>query len=408
MEFRNTMTQNPQSAQQTSTGRGPYIGAVAFFLLLIVIGIVALLPRLRHNDDLRVQAREATGPPMVLATHLKSGLDAGRLDLSASVQAFEQTPVYARTSGYVKARYVDIGDHVRRGQLLALIDDPQTVQTLLQAKATVAQLRAQLAQTQANAHLSSVTDQRWVALVKQGVVSQQDADQKHAQAGVDAANVNAAQANIAAGEANVQNLTTQVAFSRVTAPFDGIILTRSIDAGSLISAGSGITVTQMFSIGQPSTVRVFASVPQASASGLHSGMAAKVTFREIPGQVYTGIVTRNSNSLDPGTRTLLLEIDLKNDGRILPGMYANVSLDIPRSGPAPVMLPANALVVRTAGPQAIIVDANNVAHFRPIVLGRDFGTQIEVTSGLKPGDTVVLSPGDAVVDNGKVQPNLQN
>ena len=402
------MTQNPQSAQQTSTGRGPYIGAVAFFLLLIVIGIVALLPRLRHNDDLRVQAREATGPPMVLATHLKSGLDAGRLDLSASVQAFEQTPVYARTSGYVKARYVDIGDHVRRGQLLALIDDPQTAQTLLQAKATVAQLRAQLAQTQANAHLSSVTDQRWVALVKQGVVSQQDADQKHAQAGVDAANVNAAQANIAAGEANVQNLTTQVAFSRVTAPFDGIILTRSIDAGSLISAGSGITVTQMFSIGQPSTVRVFASVPQASASGLHSGMAAKVTFREIPGQVYTGIVTRNSNSLDPGTRTLLLEIDLKNDGRILPGMYANVSLDIPRSGPAPVMLPANALVVRTAGPQAIIVDANNVAHFRPIVLGRDFGTQIEVTSGLKPGDTVVLSPGDAVVDNGKVQPNLQN
>jgi len=408
MEFRNTMTQNPQSAQQTSTGRGPYIGAVAFFLLLIVIGIVALLPRLRHNEDLRVQAREATGPPMVLATHLKSGLDAGRLDLSASVQAFEQTPVYARTSGYVKARYVDIGDHVRRGQLLALIDDPQTAQTLLQAKATVAQLRAQLAQTQANAHLSSVTDQRWVALVKQGVVSQQDADQKHAQAGVDAANVNAAQANIAAGEANVQNLTTQVAFSRVTAPFDGIILTRSIDAGSLISAGSGITVTQMFSIGQPSTVRVFASVPQASASGLHSGMAAKVTFREIPGQVYTGIVTRNSNSLDPGTRTLLLEIDLKNDGRILPGMYANVSLDIPRSGPAPVMLPANALVVRTAGPQAIIVDANNVAHFRPIVLGRDFGTQIEVTSGLKPGDTVVLSPGDAVVDNGKVQPNLQN
>lgn len=408
MEFRDTMTQNPQSARQTSTGRGPYIGAVAFFLLLIVIGIVALLPRLRHNEDLRVQAREATGPPMVLATHLKSGQDAGRLDLSASVQAFEQTPVYARTSGYVKARYVDIGDHVRRGQLLALIDDPQTAQTLLQAKATVAQLRAQLAQTQANAHLSSVTDQRWVALVKQGVVSQQDADQKHAQAGVDAANVNAAQANIAAGEANVQNLTTQVAFSRVTAPFDGIILTRSIDAGSLISAGSGITVTQMFSIGQPSTVRVFASVPQASASGLHSGQAAKVTFREIPGQVYTGIVTRNSNSLDPGTRTLLLEIDLKNDGRILPGMYANVSLDIPRSGPAPVMLPANALVVRTAGPQAIIVDANNVAHFRPIVLGRDFGTQIEVTSGLKPGDTVVLSPGDAVVDNGKVQPNLQN
>ena len=408
MEHRNPMPQNPQTEKQTSTGRGPYIGATAFFLLLIVLGILALLPRLRHNQDLSVQAREATAPPIVLATHLKSGQENGRLDLSASVQAFEQTPVYARASGYVKARYVDIGDHVRRGQLLALIDDPQTAQLLLQAKATVAQLRAQLAQAQANARLSSVTDQRWVALVKQGVVSQQDADQKHAQAGVDAANVNAAQANIAAGEANVQNLTAQVAFSRVTAPFDGIILTRSIDAGSLISAGSGNTVTQMFSIGQPAMVRVFASVPQASASGLHSGQPAKVTFREIAGQVYTGTVTRNSNSLDPATRTLLLEIDLKNDGRILPGMYANVSLDIPRTGPAPVMLPANALVVRIAGPQAIVIDSNNVAHFRPIVLGRDFGSQIEVVSGVKAGDTVALSPGDAVVDNGKVQPSLQN
>jgi RND family efflux transporter MFP subunit len=400
------MTHTPHAEPQRSS-RTPYIGAALFFLVLLVIGVLALMPKLRHRDELRVEAQEAIGPPVVLATKLKSGEGGGHLEIAASVQAFDQTPVFARTSGYVKARYVDIGDHVRQGQLLAVIDDPQTAQALLQAKATLAQLKAQLAQAQANAQLSNVTNERWQGLVKQGVVSKQDADQRYAQAGADVATVAAAQANIAAGEANVRNLAEQESFSRVTAPFAGVILSRSIDTGSLISSGSQSGVTQMFTIGQSGTVRVFASVPQASAGGLFAGHVAKVTFRELPGQVYTGTVARTSQSLDPGTRTLLTEVDLKNDGRILPGMYATAIFDLPRGTVAPVLLPTNALVIRTAGPQAVVLDANNVAHFRSIVLGRDLGNATEVDSGLKAGDIVVLSPGDAVVEGAKVEPSMQ-
>ncbi len=365
--------------------RRPYVGAAAFFLLLIVVGVIFLLPKLRHRDELRVEAQTAVGPPVVLATRLKTGDAGGHLEISASVQAFDQTPIYARTSGYVKARYVDIGDRVRQGQLLAVIDDPQTAQALMQAKATVAQYKAQLAQMQANSVLSTVTDQRWQSLVKSGVVSQQDADQRHAQAGADTATVAAAQANIAAGEANVRSLTEQASFSRVTAPFAGVILSRAIDNGSLISSGSQTGVTQMFTIGQADKVRVFASVPQANFVGLSDGHVAKVAFRELPGQVYTGTIARTSQSIDPGTRTLLVEVDLKNDGHILP----------------------NALVIRTAGPQAVVLGSDNVAHFRPIVLGRDLGNATEVVNGLKPGDVVVLSPGDSVYEGAKVQPNMQ-
>jgi RND family efflux transporter MFP subunit len=404
--MREEMTQTrPANSERTS--RGPYVGAVAFFLLLIAIGVVALLPKLRHRDALQVEANDVLGPPLVLATRLKSGDSGGHLEMPATTQPFDQTPIFARTSGYVKERHVDIGDHVTKGQLLAVIDDPQTEQSLLQAKASLLQNRAQLAQAQANAELSKVTNQRWQSLQGQGVVAQQDADQKRAQAGADEAAVNAAQANIAAAEANVRNLTEQASFSRVIAPFSGIILSRSIDNGSLITVGSQTGVTQMFSIGESGTVRVFANVPQASAVGLHQGQVAKVEMRELPGQIFTGVVTRTSNSIDPGTRTLLVEVDLKNDGRILPGMYATVMMDTQSKGPGPVLLPANALVVRTKGPQAVVIDSDNVAHFRSIVLGRDLGSSTEVLSGLKAGDTVVLSPGDSVVDGAKVQPSIQ-
>jgi RND family efflux transporter MFP subunit len=379
----------------------------AFFLLLIIVGALFLLPKLRHRDVLEAEAQVAAGPPMVLATKLTQGDPSGHIELPATVQAFNQTPVYARTSGYVKARYVDIGDRVRRGQLLAEIEDPQTAQALMQAKATVLQQKAQLQQMEANATLSKVTNERWQGLVKQGVVSQQDADQRLGQANADVANVSAAKANIAAGEANVRSLGEQASFSRVTAPFDGVILSRGIDRGSLISSGSQNSVTEMFSIGQSDKVRIFTNVPQASSVGLMNGHAAKVTFRELPGKTYTGTIARTSQSIDSTTRTLLVEVDLKNDGRILPGMYATVVFDLPSSDAAPVLLPANALVIRLSGPQAVVIDANDVVHFRSIVLGRDLGTVTEVVGGLKAGDAVVLSPGDAVVDGAKVQPQFQ-
>jgi RND family efflux transporter MFP subunit len=163
----------------------------------------------------------------------------------------------------------------------------------------------------------------------------------------------------------------------------------------------------MFTIGQASVVRVFTNVPQSSAVGIAKGRLARVAFRELPGRIYTGKVERTSQSIDTNTRTLLVEVDLKNDGRILPGMYAIVSFDLPPGAGAPVLLPANALVIRMAGPQAIVVDSNNVARFRSIALGRDLGTETEVVGGLEAGDTVVLSPGDAVTDGAKVQPQMR-
>jgi RND family efflux transporter MFP subunit len=401
-----TMTDSPQY-EPVSGSRRPYVGAVAFFLLLALVGVAFLIPKLRHEKTLQGEARAASGPPTVLAVRLQAGSRGGHMELPATVQAYDQTPVFARTSGYLKERYVDIGDHVRQGQLLAIIDDPQTTQALMQARATLAQDKAQLAQAKANAVLSKVTNDRWQTLVKEGVVAQQDADTKLAQAGADAAAVNAAQANIAAGEANVANLEAQAGFARVVAPFDGIILSRAIDKGSLISSGSQTSVTQMFTIGQSNTIRVFASVPQADAVGLVQGYGAKVTFRELPGKVYAGVVQRTSQSIDTSTRTLLVEVDLKNDGQILPGMYATVIFDLPHTTAAPVLLPANALVIRTAGPQAVVVDSDNIAHFRSITLGRDLGSATEVTSGLQPGDVVVMSPGDAVVDGKPVRPQFR-
>ncbi|RXH55226.1 efflux RND transporter periplasmic adaptor subunit [Granulicella sibirica] len=387
--------------------RSPYVAAAGFFLLLVVVGGVALVPKLRHRDTLKDEAVVAAGPPIVLATKLVGGDKSSRIEMPANIQAFEETTIFARTSGYIKERYVDIGDHVRKGQLLAVIEDPQTAQSLLQAEATLAQTKAQLLQAEANAELSATTNKRWQALVGAGVVAQQDADQKRAQAGADAALVTADKANITASQANVNSLSEQASFSKVTAPFDGIILTRSIDRGSLITVGSQTGVPQMFTIAQSGVVRVFANVPQANAVGLKAGQPAQVVVRELGGEVFPGTITRTSQSLDPGTRTLLVEVDLKNDGRILPGMYATVRYDLAPTATAPVMLPANALVIRTAGPQAVVVDSDNVAHFKSVVLGRDVGSGTEIISGVKAGDTVILSPDDQVVDGGKVKPQMQ-
>jgi len=394
---------NPSEQSQ----RKPALVAVAVFLLLVIIAVLTLLPRIRHEHELAQQSDENAGPPPVTTTRVQSGASSGMLTLPGSVQAFDQTPIFARTNGYVKARYVDIGDHVHKGQLLALIEDPQTEEALRQAQATVVQLKAALAQAQANEHLADVTNQRWVALQQQGVVSKQDADTQFANYGAQAAAVGAAKANIAAGEANVQSLQEQLGFSRVTAPFDGIILARNIDVGSLISSGSANSVTQMFAIGEAGKVRVFTNVPQADAASMTSGQKATVSIRELPGSNYTGTVTRTSDAIDPGTRTLLVEVDLENkDMRILPGMYATVQFNI-RDAQPPVMLPATALIMRSAGPQAAVVDSNNTVHMHTLVLGRDTGSSVEVLSGLEPDDVVITSAGDRVVDGATVQPEMQ-
>jgi RND family efflux transporter MFP subunit len=396
------ITNSPEPSQ-----RKPAVAVAVFFLLLVVVAVLVMLPRIRNEHELKQQSAENAGPPPVTTTRVTTGAPSGLLTLPGSVQAFDQTPIFARTNGYVKARYADIGDHVHKGQLLALIEDPTTEQALRQAQATVGQLKAALAQAQANEQLASVTNQRWTALQQQGVVSKQDADTQNANYNAQRAMVTAAQANIAAGEANVRSLQEQLGFSRVVAPFAGVILARNIDAGSLISSGSANSVTQMFTIGQAGQVRVFTNVPQADADAMVAGQKATVFIRELPGSNYTGTVNRTSQAIDPSTRTLLVEVDLPNkDMRILPGMYANVQFSIHSAAP-PVILPSNALIMRSAGPQAAVVDSNNTVHMHTLVLGRDTGTAVEVVSGLQPGDVVITSAGDQVLDGAKVRPQMQ-
>jgi RND family efflux transporter MFP subunit len=385
------------NTQTERSSRGPYIAVVGLFLLLGAIAIVVFLPRLRHNEALKVEADAVTGPPVVVVTKVKTGDKDTKLELPGTVQAFEQAAIFARTNGYVKARYVDIGDHVRQGQLLALIEDPTTEQSLRQAQANVMQLKAQLALAEANAKLADANDARWRDLYAQGVVSKLDADTRGATASTNQATVEAAKASIAAAEATVLSLQQQLSFSRVTAPFDGVILTRNIDNGSLITSGSSTNTTQMFTVGRSDTVRVFSSVPQAEAVSVMNSKTANVGFRELPSHPYPGSISRTSASIDPTSRTILVEIDLKNDGKILPGMYATIQFDAPRAEP-PTVLPTNALFVRTAGPQTFVVGDDNVVRLRNLVLGRDMGNAVEIVSGLKPGENVVINPTDMVVD----------
>lgn len=392
------------SEQTYSKSKRPAVIAAVGFLLLLLLAVAFLVPKLLHLRSLRNEAVTATNEVPVQTITLKNGPSHTTIELAGTVQAFEQTPIFARTSGYVSKRFVDIGDHVRRGQLLAVIEDPTTEQALRQAQATVVQMKSQLALQEANAKLSTVNNTRWEQLRKAGVVSQVDADEHAASAGANDAAVDAARANIAAAEANVRSLQEQRGFSRVTAPFDGVILSRSIDTGSLISSGSLNSVTQMFTIGQSGKVRVFTNVPQSLATMIQKAGSVKIMFRELQGQVFTGDVSRTASSVDPASRTMLTEVDLDNkNGKILPGMFATVVFDSPASV-RPVLLPQNALVMRSAGPQAVVVGNDHIAHFRSLSLGRDLGTSVEVLDGLHAGDHVVINPGDDVTEGVKVDP----
>lgn len=395
-----------EATTQTSRSRRPAAFAVAGFLLLLLLGVAFLIPKLNHSRNLKEEARENAEITPVRVVKLSLGAAHSTVELPGTVQAFEQTPIFARTAGYVSKRLVDIGDHVRKGQLLAIIEDPTTEQALRQAQATVLQMKAQLQLQQANAQLSTVNNQRWQQLQQAGVVSRVDADTRAASAGANEAAVAAARANIAAAEANVRSLQEQKSFSRVTAPFTGVILSRSIDRGSLISSGSQNSVTQMFTIGQSDRVRVFSNVPQSMAPVVQNARSVKITFRELQGQVFTGTVARTASSVDPTSRTMLTEVDLDNPGgKILPGMFATVTFDSP-TAVQPTLLPQNALVLRSAGPQAVTVGPDNIAHFRRLTLGRDLGNAVEVLAGVHAGDTVVVNPGDDVVEGHKVEPEF--
>lgn len=397
---------------------------VVLFALVIIIVLGALLVvgyRPRASRARQLLSASQTGPrslPTVAVVPVKEAPAEVEFSLPGSVQADVETPVFARADGYVKRRLVDIGDRVKAGQLLAEIDSPELDQQIREAEAalqrsqsTLRQTEAALGQARANLGLAEVTAARWRTLVTKGVLSKQDGDEKQAalevrtaDAAAAEANVQAARENIVANQAALQRLRELQAFRQVRAPFDGVITSRNVELGSLVSAGSSTSIREMFRLAQSDMLRVFVNVPQSEAAEIRIGLACRIEVEEHPGRQFSGKVARTANSLDVLSRTLLTEVRTPNpDGALLPGMYATVHFVLRRQNP-PLLIPAAAFRNTERGPIVAVLDEGAAVRFVPVKLGRDYGAQIEVTAGLRPGQRIVTNLTDEVREGVKVHP----
>jgi RND family efflux transporter MFP subunit len=319
--------------------------------------------------------------PTVAVIHLKHGGMKDEIVLPGNIQAFVDAPIYARTSGYLSKWYTDIGTRVKAGQLIAEIDSPEVDQQLAQAK-------AELATANANMKLAELTMNRDQNLLKLEAIAKQDVDNAVGAYEAD-------KAIVASQGANLKRLEQLVAFEKVTAPFDGVITARNTDLGMLINAGNGGTTQELFRMATTDKLRVFVSVPQTHSRAATPGLNAELTLTEYPGRRFTGKIARNAGSIDPSTRTLLTEVDIDNtSGTLMPGAYAEVHLKLPAQTPA-LMLPVTALIFRAEGLRVAVV-RDGKAQLVTVTLGRDFGTEVEVTSGLTEHDQVIVSPPDSL------------
>jgi RND family efflux transporter MFP subunit len=315
------------------------------------------------------------------------GSDDQAIELPGNTQAFTEAPIYARTSGYLKQWYFDIGDHVKRGQLLAEIETPELDQQLEQAE-------NQLKTAEANLQLAQVTADRWVYLEKSSVVSKQERDQA-------VSDLNAKRATADSDRANVARLQQLQAFEHVYAPFDGVITTRNTDVGDLIQ-GDNTAPKELFHLAAVSKLRVYISVPEVYASAIKSGETVTLTLDAFPGENFAGTLVRDSNSIDLTSRTLRVEVDVDNPtGRLLPGAYAFVHLKVP-SAPRAVTIPTNTLLFRAEGLRVAVVRGGQV-KLVPVTIGHDYGSSVEVLSGLTSEDTVILDPSDSIMEGSAVK-----
>jgi RND family efflux transporter MFP subunit len=322
------------------------------------------------------------------------------ITLPGGVQPLEETTIYARASGYVRKWYVDIGDRVKEGQLLAELDTPELDQELDQARAQLTQAQATLAQSRANRGLSQTNLQRYRQLAPSGVVSQAELDQREAMAQVDDANVSVADAAIAAAQANIRRLTQLRSFGHVVAPFAGTVTQRSIETGALVTAGNG---EPMYKVAAMDPARVFVQVPQDVAPGIRVGVPASVTVREFPNRTFAGKVAHAAGELDSATRTMSTEVRVPNaDGTLIAGMYAQVSLTLPM--PHTVFeIPATALQSDGHGTRVVVVDESSRARLVPVVIERDTGPTIEIASGLTGRERIAKLAGAQLVDGKPVE-----
>jgi multidrug efflux pump subunit AcrA (membrane-fusion protein) len=418
---------------------------------LLVVGIAALvyffawLPRNKREQELERQTRQdVQATPRVRVLRVERSSAAAHLQVPGTTLAYLEASVYARASGYLSRRLVDIGDRVREGQLLATIDAPDLDKQVAQAVSNVEQSRSSLAQMEAQLHLQSLNNDRYKVLVAKGVFSRQQGDQQEADFRVAEANVAAARNTVQANLDNLERLRVLQQYERVTAPFNGVITARNVDVGDLISAtGSGLGPSSspsglsfagaqgnnsgssgsvssnvspstggsqggaMFGIANVDPLRILVSVPEAYAGLVRVGSRANLFFQELPQEHYQGRVTRTSASIDSNTRTLLVEVQVRNpSGKLMSGMYAVVDF-VELAARPPLMVPGAAIVVRDGKSMLAVVDSDNTVHFHPIQIGRDFGNETEVASGLNPGESIITIITDQVRDGEKIQPEFE-
>jgi RND family efflux transporter MFP subunit len=376
--------QHPEIGKSAGPRRGWRIGPAVFLL----VAAASLGFAIRNGLQSRAQAGEElsratnqSATQVVKVTYPKLAAPVAEITLPGNIQAFTDSPIYARTSGYLDHWYFDIGARVKKGDLLADIETPEIDQQLQQAQ-------SQLETAQANFDLAKTTADRWQGLLKSNSVSKQETDQA-------VANMTAQKAVVDSNAANVRRLQQLQSFEKVYAPFDGVITARSTDIGALIDAGSAAQSKELFHLAAISTVRVFVPVPEAYSNAARPGSTAALTVDEYPGRVFRGQLARNSSAIDLASRTLLVEVDVDNpDGLLLPGAYATVHLKLPAAVRS-VTVPANTLLFRREGLR-VGVFREGRANLVPVSIGRDYGAPVEIVSGLRASDAIILDPSDSL------------
>lgn len=392
VEEENTTTTTHNASPTTETASGnPWRGLLLVLLfgaaVLTYIIFTGITSRARADSTLQRDTL-AMSIPTVAVVQPKVSQGGEEVVLPGNMQAFIDTPIWARASGYLKAWHVDIGAHVKRGQLLAEIEAPEVDQQLQQA-------REQLATDQANLKLAQITADRYLTLFKTDSVAKQDVDNAVQQAAANTATVRSAQANVA-------RLEQVVSYEKVYAPFDGVITARNVDVGSLVDADTNSPGKELFHLSSNATLRVYVNVPEIYSRAAKPGVNAYLTLSEFPGREFRGTVVRNANAIDLASRTLLVEVDVKNPtGELLPGSYTSVHLKLPSKVRA-VTVPSNALLFRSEGLRVAVV-RNSRTELVPVVLGHDYGDAVEILSGLKPDDAVIVNPSDSIIAGQQVQ-----
>jgi RND family efflux transporter MFP subunit len=362
---------------------GIVAGVTAVALAAFGVGI-----RLRDESSL-AGTTKAEAIPTVAIVVPQRGAEDQTLSLPGDIQAFYEAPIYARVSGYLKDWSEDIGAHVKAGQLLAEIDTPDLDQQLNQAK-------ADLAAAQSAATLAGTTSKRWQGLVKKDAVSEQDADEK-------ASDAQSKRAAVGAAEANVQRLMALEDFKRIVAPFDGVVTARETDVGALINAGSG-SGPELFRVADVHKMRIYVRVPQALSGSLSPGQTAELDLPQRPGHPFAATVVTSAHAISTASRTLLVELQADNpNGDLQPGTYAEVQFKLPDS-PDPLRLPTSALLFREDGLKVATVGADDKVVLKPVTIGRDLGTEVEIASGVTAKDRVINSPSDSIAEGDTVHP----